>query len=86
MFEIQLFSTFISNYKLIIMKSSIIKLVLTVSIFLISNPILAHEGHGNHENSILHYFYSMEHLALIIVPIIAIGLLVVRKMISEKAK
>ena len=85
MFEIQVFSIFMSNYKFFVMKYSFFKLGLIVSIFFISNPILSHEGHGQHKNSLLHYFYSIEHLVLIAIPIIAIALLVVRKLISEKA-
>ena len=84
MLEIQLFSIFISNYKLSVMKNSFYKLGSTVSFFFISNSLLAHGGHGQHENSLLHYFYSIEHLAIIAVPIIAVALLI-REVIKEKA-
>lgn len=65
--------------------SSIIKLALTVSIFLSSNFLFAHEGHGHYEHSVLHYFYSMEHLVGVAVSIVAI-VVFVRFIVKEKAQ
>lgn len=43
---------------------------------LLSSSLFAHEGHGNFEHSVLHYFYSLQHLAVIILGIVAVILLV----------
>jgi hypothetical protein len=65
--------------------SLIIKLVLTVSIFFSSNLLFAHEGHGHYEHSVLHYFYSIEHLVVIAVSIVAV-IAFVRFIVKEKAQ
>ncbi|MEN8138870.1 MAG: hypothetical protein ABFR62_10605 [Bacteroidota bacterium] len=54
------------------MISSIKKYIFSVLILLAGNNLFAHEGHGNYEDSLLHYFYSLEHIALIAIAIVAL--------------
>jgi|LGVE01.1.fsa_nt_gb hydrogenase/urease accessory protein HupE len=56
------------------LKSNSILLVLAV--LLTNSPLLAHEGHGSYEHSVLHYFYSADHLILIALAAVVVLLLI----------